>query len=433
MRLALALLLAPLAALAQDAPDGSLDSPPPVRRALTLTSADTLTTEAFDALPDQATFSGVVADRWPNGRLRLLRSVVRGRPAGLWTEWYETGVVRYLAEWDPERSGEGVWYYFHETGLVRDRSVYHGDRAFGPSEGWHANGLKAYEGRYRANERVGRWRWWNEGGGLDSLRTYPDGGPVWEPFEPGVVSLPGVRETSPSISADGQTLLFARTTDCEDKVPYLATLEGDGWRVERAAFADTVYNAALAPDGRTVFFQTHERVPRASGGSDGDSLVFRAFRSKRTVSGWAEPGELSTLAGLDAGYFSVAPDGSLTLFAWQPRGGLYRAEPDGAGGYGDPVWLGDALAPNGATSFDALVHPDGDRLVVTRDVPEARRGALGESGFYLYRLVDGAWTEDRRLPLPYGWGATVLPDERFLFVLDGDLQTVPLTALGLDW
>ena len=161
--------------------------PPPVRRSLTPTSADTLTTEAFDALPDKAAFSGVVADRWPNGRLRLIRAVTDGRPAGLWTEWFETGVVRYLAEWDPERSGEGVWYYFHETGLVRDRSVLRRDRSWGLSEGWHPNGQKAYEGRYRANDRVGRWRWWNESGGLDSTRVYaapsgPDHGETgWRP------------------------------------------------------------------------------------------------------------------------------------------------------------------------------------------------------------------------------------------------------------
>ena len=91
------------------------------------------------------------------------------------------------------------------------------------------------------------------------------------------------------------------------------------------------------------------------------------------------------------------------------------------------------MSPEGTTSFDALVHPDEDRLVVSRDVPESRRGDLGESGFYLYRLADDEWVEDRRLDLPYGWGATVLPDGRFLFVLDGDLQTVPLSALGLDW
>ena len=359
---------------------------------------------------------------------------MEGRAVGLWTEWHPSGVVRYLGQWVPDGGGgpslgEGAWYYFHENGAVRYREVYRADRADGPSEGWHANGRKAFEGRHRDGDRVGRWRWWGEAGGLDSLRTYPDGGPAWTAFEPGVVSLPGVREASPSVSADGRTLLFARTDGWDRKVPYLATRDGDGWRVERAAFADTVYNAALAPDGRTAFFQTHDRVV----GVDGDSLVTRVFRSARAASGWSRPDELPALAGLDAGYVSVVPDGTLYLFAWRPRGGVYRAEPDGRGGYGDPVWLGDALAPEGATSFDALVHPDEDRLVVSRDVPASQRGDLGESGFYLYRLLSGEWVEDRRLDLPYGWGATVLPDGRFLFVLDGDLQTVALSALGLDW
>lgn len=39
----------------------------------------------------------------------------------------------------------------------------------------------------------------------------------------------------------------------------------------------------------------------------------------------------------------------------------------------------------------------------------------------------------KRLELPYGWGATVLPDGRFLFVDAGDLQTVPLSTLGVEW
>ena len=425
-----AVLLAPLAALAQNGPVGDVGAPPTVRRVLTPTSSDTLTTAAFEALPDPAAFSGVVADRHPDGRLKLLRSVVDGLPVGLWTEWYPSGVVRYLGEWLPDDAngigvGEGVWYYFHESGAVRDRSVYQGDRAVGPFEGWHANGRKAVEGHYRDNERVGRWRWWDEAGALDSTRTYPDGGPAWATFEPGVVSLADVRETSPSVSADGRTLLFARTTDWDHKVPYLAVWADDRWHVERASFADTVYNAALAPDGRTVFFQTHERT------GDG-ALTFRVFRSTRTAGGWSSPEELPSLAGLDAGYFDVAADGTIYLFAWQPRGGIYRSEPDGAGGYGPPIWLGDAVSPEGTTSFDALVHPDGDRLVVSRDVQEEGPGR-GESGFYLYRLIEGEWVEDRRLGLPYGWGATVLPDGRFLFVLDGDLQVVSLEALGLAW
>ena len=69
-----------------------------IRRVLTPALPDTLTTAAFDTLPDGAAFSGVVADRRPDGRRALLRSVVRGRTTGLWTEWYPSGVVRYLAE-----------------------------------------------------------------------------------------------------------------------------------------------------------------------------------------------------------------------------------------------------------------------------------------------------------------------------------------------
>ena len=69
-----------------------------------------------------------------------------GRAEGLWVEWYESGVPRYLATWRGGK-GEGAWTYFHETGEVRERSVVVGDRFDGPVEGWHANGRKAFEGR----------------------------------------------------------------------------------------------------------------------------------------------------------------------------------------------------------------------------------------------------------------------------------------------
>ncbi|MEM0961111.1 MAG: hypothetical protein AAGK21_01065 [Bacteroidota bacterium] len=260
---------------------------------------------------------------------------------------------------------------------------------------------------------------------LTPLAVLAQDAPSSSVFEPGVVSLPGIDETSPSVSQDGQTLLFARTDGWEDKVPFLAVREAHGWRVERATFADTVYNAALSPDGQTAFFQVRQPA--------GDSTVDRVYRSDRTGDGWTEPVELPTLAGRGAGYISVVPDGTLYLFASRPRPGIYRAEPAGDGRYGNPVWLGDAVSPEGATSFDALVHPDEDRLIISRYVDDSEREDLGESGFYLYRRAGDGWTEVRRLDLPYGWGATVLPDGRFLFVADGDLQTVPLAEIGVDW
>jgi len=250
-------------------------------------------------------------------------------------------------------------------------------------------------------------------------------GTTWQAFAPGVISLPDIRETSPSIAADGQTMVFARTSNWRDKVPYIATRSGDAWTVAEAPFADTLYNVALAPDGQSAFFKTYEM-------QDGEE-VSRAYRVERTEDGWGTPHALPSLFNINAGYFCPMADGTLYFFARTPRPGIYVAAPDGNGGYGAPQWLSDAVSPEGTTSFDVLMHPDEDRLIITRaGIPDDRADALGPRGFYLYRRTADGWQEVRRLDLPYGWGATVLPDGRFLFVDAGDLQTAPLTALGID-
>ena len=249
---------------------------------------------------------------------------------------------------------------------------------------------------------------------------------TWQPFAPGVISLPTIRETSPSVSVDGHTMAFARTENWRDKMPRIATRSGDGWDVVKAPFADTLYNFALAPDGQSAFFKTYEM-------QDGEE-VSRAYRVARTADGWGAPQDLPRLAGINAGYSCPMADGTLYFFARSPRPGIYVAEPDGNGGYGAPQWLSDAVSPEGTTSFDVLMHPDEDRLIITRaGIPDDRAEDLGPRGFYLYRRTAGGWQEARRLDLPYGWGATVLPDGRFLFVDAGDLQTVPLATLGVDW
>ena len=249
---------------------------------------------------------------------------------------------------------------------------------------------------------------------------------TWQAFAPGVISLPDIRETSPSVSADGQTMVFARTSNWRDKVPYIATRSGDAWTVAEAPFADTLYNVALAPDGQSAFFKTYEM-------QDGEE-VSRAYRVERTEDGWGTPHALPSLTGINAGYFCPMADGTLYFFARTPRPGIYVAAPDGNGGYGAPQWLSDAVSPEGTTSFDVLMHPDEDRLIITRaGIPDDRADDLGPRGFYLYRRTADGWQEAKRLDLPYGWGATVLPDGRLLFVDAGDLQAVPLAALGVDW
>ena len=119
-------------------------------------------------------FTGIVVDTHPSGAKKLRRSVVDGRAEGLWLEWYESGVPRYVATWRGGK-GDGVWTYFHETGEVRERSVVVADAFDGPVEGWHANGRKAFEGAYRQNQKDGVFRYWDEGGRLDRTETYADG------------------------------------------------------------------------------------------------------------------------------------------------------------------------------------------------------------------------------------------------------------------
>ncbi|NBB75285.1 MAG: hypothetical protein GVY35_16690 [Bacteroidetes bacterium] len=110
-----------------------------------------------------------------------------------------------------------------------------------------------------------------------------------------MISLPDIRETSPSIAADGRTMVFARTENWRDKVPYIATRSGDGWGVAKAPFADTLYNVALAPDGQSAFFKTYEQ-------QDGEE-VSRAYRVERTADGWGAPQDLPSLFNINAGYF----------------------------------------------------------------------------------------------------------------------------------
>jgi hypothetical protein len=195
--------------------------------------------------------------------------------------------------------------------------------------------------------------------------------------------------------------------------------------VQKAPFADTLYNLAVAPDGQSIFYKEME---------DGEE-VSRAYRVQRTNDGWDAPQRLPTLFNTNAGYFCPMADGTLYFFGRVGgRKGIYRTEPDGTSGYGPPQWLSDAVSPEGTTSFDVLVHPNEDRLIITRaGLSDEQAFALGPRGFFYYERADEGWRERRRLDLPYGWGATVLPDGRLLFVDAGDLQTVPLPILGIDW
>ena len=245
-------------------------------------------------------------------------------------------------------------------------------------------------------------------------------------FAPGLISLDSIRETSPSVTADGKTLVFARTESWKPKVPYIARYGNEQWQVEHLNITDTLYNLSITPDGQHIIFKKYEM--------SGEEEVSKAYVVDRQGDGWSEPTEVNNLYNTNAGYFNPQPDGSLYFYARAPRPGIYYSKPDEQDIYTRPQWLSDAVSPEGTTSFDVLVHPEGDQLIITRAGKlEGENADLAPRGYYYYQRTDQGWEEVKRLPLPYGWGATVLPDGRFLFVEEGDLQTVRLSELGIQW
>jgi len=241
-------------------------------------------------------------------------------------------------------------------------------------------------------------------------------------FEPGLISIDGVAEGSPSITADGQTLLFTRYKNYGKQVPYIARRTADSWTVERFHPLDTIYNLAISPDGQQVFYKKRFE--------DGSAQSYRLQRTGE--GGWRAPEELPGPLFQNAGYFRVAQDGTLYMYinsaAGNPRG-IYYAEPQPDGSYAQPQWLSDAVSPYGSTTYTPIVNADETRLIVNRAgiVPGPVEDKLGQKGLRFHQKYNGQWDTGTRIEgIPYTYYAEVLPEGRLIFVYKGDLYEIDL-------
>ena len=252
-------------------------------------------------------------------------------------------------------------------------------------------------------------------------------------FEPSVISLEGVSEGSPDITADGNTLVFTRYESYGDKVPYIAERinSGSGWEVRQLTFTDTLYNLAISPDGQRIVYKTRNRP------SPGADRVNNAFRVDRNPDGsWGEPVEMQPDLK-DAGYFRIANDGTLYLFINASEGtprGIFTSDLNSDGSYSDPVWLSDAVSPFPSVTYSPIINDDETKIIVNRaGLSEEEEQKLGERGLYIHQKYGFQWDTGRRLNLPYSWYAEVLPDGRLIFVENGDLYEASLEELGINW
>jgi len=231
----------------------------------------------------------------------------------------------------------------------------------------------------------------------------------------------------PSISADGQTLVFTRliprkdmdemeqrleqmderrrrfiqsmmTTDQED---FFITRKRDtGW--SRAVGLGQPINTkknegaqSLSADGKTMYFS----ACNLSDGEGGCDIYISTLQEE----GWSEPENLGTPVNSDdwESQPSISPDGSTLYFASNRDGGrgkkdIWMAQRQANGNWSEPINLGDSIN----TSEDEMapfIHMDNRTLYF------ASQGWIGMGGLDLFKArkkAENRWTSPQNLGYP---------------------------------
>ena len=209
-----------------------------------------------------------VVDQYASGAKRLRVAVVGGRAEGLWQEWYENGVPRYIASWKQGR-GEGIWMYFHPTGAIRERSLIVNDASTGPVEGWYPSGVKEFEGMYDRNARVGTWRFWNADGSRNREETYPSSFTQLDTNATTAVPLLPVRPDDSvnqwefGFTRDGRTLFHATGSDSLPRQIMLRRWDGATWSAPVLApfsIPGRDGGSFVSPDGAWFWFSRGDSI-----------------------------------------------------------------------------------------------------------------------------------------------------------------------------
>jgi WD40-like Beta Propeller Repeat/MORN repeat variant len=222
----------------------------------------------FDKKTGARVSDATIVDQYPSGAKRLRKAIVDGQAEGLWQEWYENGVPRYIASWKQGR-GEGVWMYFHPTGAIRERSLVINDAFSGPVEGWYPNGVKEFDGMYDRNARAGTWRFWNSDGSRNREETYPTSFAELDTSATAAVPLLPVRDDDTmnqwefGFTRDGRTLYHATGSDSQPRQIVVRRWNGATWSApQRAPFSIPGRDGGsfVSSDGAWLWFSRSDSI-----------------------------------------------------------------------------------------------------------------------------------------------------------------------------
>ena len=234
-------------------------------------------------------------------------------------------------------------------------------------------------------------------------------------FGGGAVSS-AASEASPSFTADGQTLVFARYDgDWDSKRAWMAERSEAGWITRELTELGSVYNLTISPDGQSIVYATQPGR--------------RGWRVTRAGDGWSVPEDLTGSYGVRGTYLHLTAHGDLWFFDADggSGAGIYRANSAGIGF--EPA--APVYTPSGGTTFDAFPYGSAS-FVVTRCLDDTCGSGSG-NGFWVVPNEVGGDEVPRWVPeLPYGWGGQAVPSLGLFVFTDGeDILAVPLASVDL--
>ncbi|NNE68398.1 MAG: hypothetical protein HKN33_17665 [Pyrinomonadaceae bacterium] len=236
-------------------------------------------------------------------------------------------------------------------------------------------------------------------------------------FGNGLIST-DASETSPSFANDGKSMVFARYgEDWSKKEPFYAVLSDGVWKVEPITSIGKIYNLAISPDGKSVFYSKSEGKKR--------TLMRVGLEDGK----WLAPENLTKKFGVKGSYPNLDLNGNLYFFdASGSKGqGIYKSLAMGEGfGKPEPVFLSE-----NATTFDPYTEK-GKSILVTRCFDDTCKSGM-TNGIWEISFDSNGKTLERKLKnIPYAWGGQPVKELGLFVYTDGnDILAIPLREAGL--
>ena len=124
----------------------------------------------------------IIEQRWPNGKLRLLKEVARdsdGEPVnhGTYTRWYDNGQKEYEAIFVMGKK-DGIVTRWHRSGRMWMEEHYVDGRKHGTTSTWDDSGTMRKQENYLNGQPHGTWTAWGGSGRIKWRKNFDHGRPL---------------------------------------------------------------------------------------------------------------------------------------------------------------------------------------------------------------------------------------------------------------